>query len=182
MGIVLFLLILNFVHNSCHPQGGLWLHIGVTGIPLAIYLKESPTAHQTPLMVSKQHEEQSCLPSLRLHFFFSAAVSKPTKEQTKEKSVTKCCLQVNYTEHSPIIQLNLLRLQYLSSCKFVRFDISSSIYLNIIFILYVENRLLALKEDEPLNRFPEQFWQQRSIHNCLLYLSSRNMRTHGIQD
>lgn len=57
--------------------------------PLAIYLKENPTARQTPLMVSKQHEEQSCLPSLRLHFFFSAAVLKPTKTITKCKNVTK---------------------------------------------------------------------------------------------
>lgn len=57
--------------------------------PLAIYLKVNPTAHQTPLMVSKQHEEQSCLPSLRLHFFFSAVVLKPTKTITKHKYVTK---------------------------------------------------------------------------------------------
>lgn len=57
--------------------------------PLAIYLKVNPTAHQTPLMVSKQHEEQSCLPSLRLHFFFSAVVLKPTKTITEHKNVTK---------------------------------------------------------------------------------------------
>lgn len=50
---------------------------------LALYLKANPTAHQTPLMVSKQHEEQSCLPSLRLHFFSSAAASKPTKHDNK---------------------------------------------------------------------------------------------------
>lgn len=56
---------------------------------LAIYLKVNPTAHRTPLMVSKQHEEQSCLPSLRLHFFFSAVVSKPTKTITKHKTVEK---------------------------------------------------------------------------------------------
>lgn len=49
----------------------------------ALYLKANPTAHQTPLMVSKQHEEQSCLPSLRLHFFFFAAASKPTKHNKK---------------------------------------------------------------------------------------------------
>lgn len=57
--------------------------------PLAIYLKVNPTAHRTPLMVSKQHEEQSCLPSLRLHFFFSAVASKPTKTITKHKTVAK---------------------------------------------------------------------------------------------
>lgn len=60
--------------------------------PLAIYLKVNPTAHQTPLMVSKQHEEQSCLPSLRLHFFFSAVVLKPTKTITKHKNVAKIML------------------------------------------------------------------------------------------
>lgn len=57
--------------------------------PLAIYLKVNPTTHRTPLMVSKQHEEQSCLPSLRLHFFFSAVVLKPTKMITKHKTVAK---------------------------------------------------------------------------------------------
>lgn len=52
----------------------------------ALYLKANPTAHQTPLMVSTQREEQSCLPSLRLHFFFSAAVSKPIKHDHKNKT------------------------------------------------------------------------------------------------
>jgi hypothetical protein len=50
---------------------------------IALYLKANPTAHQTPLMVSKQHEGQSCSPSLRLHFFFSAAASKPIKHDNE---------------------------------------------------------------------------------------------------
>lgn len=67
-----------------HREGSLPRE-GIANSPVAIYLKVNPTAHPTPLMVSEQHEGQSCLPSLRLHFFFSAAVSKPTKNNKNRK-------------------------------------------------------------------------------------------------
>ena len=69
------------IHDISLSQWGTLLR-EVTGQAqniLALYLKANPTAHQTPLMVSEPHEGQSCLPSLRLHFFSSAAASKPTK-------------------------------------------------------------------------------------------------------
>lgn len=55
-----------------------WVH-GIS----APYLKVSLTVRQTPSMVSGPREEQSCLPSLRPHFFFSAAASKPRKHDNK---------------------------------------------------------------------------------------------------
>lgn len=150
--------------------------MGVADSPLAIYLRVNQTAHQTPLMVSKQHEEQSCLPSLTLHFFFSAAVSMPTKETIKQKKYnTKCCLQVNYTKHLPIIQMN--PIIYLSSCKFARIHTSSPLCHFLQYFIY-KNAIYCYRSYATLwNKNGKQAFGFKDKGRCTLKSFSRTILT-----